>query len=113
MGISYRAEDQNGKKEKNKMNKRTIFGLLLLTVVALGEIGISAAGVSGGPAPAADGAALYTAYCEHCHGANGLKGTTAVEIKRAINSVPQMSGLKSLSRTDIRAIASFLSTRTK
>ncbi len=94
------------------MNKKIIFGLLLLIVGALGGIG-----VTGALAVASDGATLYAANCEGCHGANGagtsiapnIQGASASEIQGAINEVSAMSGLKSLSLSDIQAIASFLS----
>ncbi|VVB84541.1 Cytochrome C oxidase, cbb3-type, subunit III [uncultured archaeon] len=94
------------------MIKRTLkLGLVLLTLVALGEILLPAA------FSATDGATLYTNNCEGCHGANGIgtsiapniKGVSAADIHDAINSVTVMSSLSSLSTTDMQAIASFLS----
>ncbi len=95
------------------MNKKIImFGLLLSTVAVVGGLG-----VSGALAVATDGSVLYTADCEGCHGANGIgtsiapdiQGASASDIQEAINEVSAMSGLKSLSLTDLQAIASFLS----
>ncbi len=87
------------------------FGLLLLTTAVLG-IGIQSEAL----AATSNGAALYTANCQVCHGIDGkgtsmapdIQGVTATEIRQAIKSVPTMSGLKSLSSADIKAIASFL-----
>jgi mono/diheme cytochrome c family protein len=100
------------------MNRRIVFGLLLLTVVALGEIVLPVAGESGTQATALNGATLYYNNCYSCHGTNGIgthiapdiQGVSASDIQEAINEVPLMSGLKSLSNPDIKAIASFLDT---
>ncbi len=86
------------------MKNRKILGLLLLSVVALGVVG-----ASGAPAPKPNGATLFNNYCANCHSAGGLQGVTSSQIKQAINTVPAMSGLTSLSNADRRAIASYLS----
>ncbi len=96
------------------MNKGILkFGLLLLTIAVLG-IGIQSEALAA--AATSNGATLYAANCQVCHGIDGkgtsmgpdIQGVTATDIRQAIKSVPAMSGLKSLSGADLKAIASFL-----
>ncbi|MFL5270808.1 MAG: c-type cytochrome [Anaeromyxobacteraceae bacterium] len=56
------------------------------------------------PPPATDGTALYNQYCSGCHGTS-MKGKSASTIQSAINSVGQMSSLKSLTSAQIQAIS--------
>ena len=61
--------------------------------------------------PTLDGAVLYATYCAGCHGplaTSTKRGKTAAEISAAIGSVPAMSGLSSLTKEQIAAIASAL-----
>ena len=67
------------------------------------------------PGPTIDGAALYASNCASasCHGplaTSSKRDRTAADIQNAINGVPAMSSLKSLSQAQIQAIANALST---
>jgi len=60
-----------------------------------------------------DGASLYSSYCAGCHQplASSTKlNRTATQIQSAINTVGQMSGLSSLTSSQVQAIADALST---
>jgi hypothetical protein len=90
---------------KPKFQKTQIgLGMLLLIIAIL---------ISGHASAFTDGAALYADNCASCHGplATSEKlGRDASQIQDAINTVPAMSSLSSLSQTDIQAIADALST---
>jgi mono/diheme cytochrome c family protein len=66
------------------------------------------------PPPVTDGPTLYAQNCQSCHGAlasSEVRGASASKIQQAINSKSQMAGLKSLTTTQIQAIAAALSGR--
>jgi mono/diheme cytochrome c family protein len=61
------------------------------------------------------GASLYADYCESCHGPSGRNGSATLvagaveaDITFAIDNVGAMSGLSSLSTSDVQAIAAYL-----
>ncbi len=77
----------------------------------------AAAGVAAmlGSVPGTDAAPksrtpLYDQYCSGCHGSASKFGArTPSQIQSAINSVSDMSGLRSLSQSTIQAISNELS----
>ncbi len=67
------------------------------------------------PPPTTDGATLYGQYCAGCHGplaSSAKAGRTATQIQTAITAVGAMSGLSSLTSTQIQAIAKVLASQT-
>ncbi len=87
------------------MSKRVRFTLWGI-IFSLGALGIVPW------ARALDGAALYGQYCAGCHGplaTSSKLGRSASQIQDAINSIPMMSSLKSLTTAQINAIADALS----
>jgi mono/diheme cytochrome c family protein len=68
----------------------------------------------------AKGEATFKAKCAGCHGADAagkpamkspsIKGKTADDIKKVIESSPKHAGLKSLSADDIKDLAAYLGT---
>ena len=77
-------------KEKKQMNKKMIFGTLLLTVMALVLI-------PQGSAATLDGAAIYAAKCQMCHGVITThsmipSGITAAQITAAFAPGGKMDG---------------------
>lgn len=85
-----------------------------LTSAQISAIASALAGTSSTPTPtpSTNGATLYSTHCSSCHGSlssSQVRGSSASSIQSAINSVSQMAGLKSLTSTQISAIASALS----
>ncbi len=86
-----------------------------LTSAQISAIASALAGTTPTPTPTpgpTSGATLYATYCAGCHGAlasSQVGGASASEISSAIHGgVSQMSGLSSLTSTQISAIASAL-----
>ncbi len=66
---------------------------------------------NGNVAPQGEGANLYAANCQRCHGAiQGMmgKGITAQKIRSAMGRVSQMSAVASLTDAQVQAIANTL-----
>ena len=73
-----------------------------------------------GPSSASVGQQLYDAACASCHGPNGIggpdgnvAGTSAASINTAIQNVPEMQSLNTLSLDQISSIANFLNPTTQ
>ncbi len=96
----------------NALNTVGAMSGINLTSAQISAIATALAGTSPTPTPSAtDGATLYTTYCSGCHGSlssSQVKGSLASTIQSAINSVSQMAGLKSLTSTQVSAIATAL-----
>jgi hypothetical protein len=69
---------------------------------------ISDPGVGGTDPSIAQGQALFSTNCMACHSPTSLRGSSASRIQSNINSVSQMSFLRSMSAEDVSKIAAFL-----
>ncbi len=86
-----------------------------LSAAEVQAIADALAGTTTPPAPAVDGAALYTSDCAACHGAlasSAKAGATAAQIQGAIASVGAMQSFATLSAAEVQAIADALATST-
>ncbi|HEY4743888.1 MAG TPA: fibronectin type III domain-containing protein, partial [Desulfuromonadaceae bacterium] len=89
----------------------TAYYYVVTAVNSAGESAASAQATATTAAPVLDGAALYAQYCASCHGAlasSTKQGRTAAQIQSAINTLPYMSSLSTLTPAQVQAIATAL-----